>query len=240
MNMRSDELIHQVRDIPLFQGIPEPDLAQILQAGRTKALLSGEFCFFQGDPADRIYILLQGRIRLTKSNPGEPAILMRIITPFTVFGAIALAQNETYPISAQAEADCRSIFWDKSEMKESMNRVPQLALNVMTILADHMQEFAERYQQMATERVERRLARTLVRLAHQAGKKTREGILIDLNITRQDLAEMTGTTLYTVSRTLSQWESQGLVICGRERVVLRYPHGLVCIAEDLPSGSRNE
>jgi len=57
--------------------------------------------------------------------------------------------------------------------------------------------------------------------------------LIDMALTRQDLAEMTGTTLFTVSRILSQWESQGLVRSGRELVVIRYPHGLVKIAEDL-------
>ncbi|MHB8818430.1 MAG: helix-turn-helix domain-containing protein, partial [Bellilinea sp.] len=77
------------------------------------------------------------------------------------------------------------------------------------------------------------LARTLLRRASQAGKKTDDGVLIDLALTRQDLAEMTGTTLYTVSRILSQWETQGLVRSGRERVTIRFPHGLVAIAEDL-------
>jgi CRP-like cAMP-binding protein len=235
MNTLSSDLIQQVRDLPLFHGLPAPDLERILQAARTRAIRGGEFYFFQGDPTDRIYALIKGRVRLTKSNPGEPAILLRIIQPVTVFGAIALVQAETYPVSAQAEGDCQALYWIKAEMSAIMNQSPQLALNVMAILAENMQEFQERYQQMATERVERRLARTLIRLASQCGKKTEEGTLINMPITRQDLAEMTGTTLFTVSRTLSQWETQGLVICGRERVVLRYPDELVKIAEDQPS-----
>jgi CRP-like cAMP-binding protein len=63
--------------------------------------------------------------------------------------------------------------------------------------------------------------------------------LIDFPITRQDLAEMTGTTLYTVSRILSGWEAQGLIQSGRERIVIRFPHGLVSIAEDLPNPAAN-
>ena len=80
------------------------------------------------------------------------------------------------------------------------------------------------------------MARTLLRLARQTGQRTDEGVLLDLPLSRQDLGEMTGTTLYTVSRIVSSWEQQGFVQTGRERIVIRDPHGLVTIAEDLPNG----
>jgi CRP-like cAMP-binding protein len=99
-----------------------------------------------------------------------------------------------------------------------------------------VRDFQDRVRELSTERVERRIARALIRLVRQAGKKVQEGVLIDLPLSRQDLAEMSGTTLFTVSRTLSQWESKGLIQSGRERVVVRNPHGLVSIAEDLPPG----
>jgi CRP-like cAMP-binding protein len=83
--------------------------------------------------------------------------------------------------------------------------------------------------------VAQRVARTLLRLARQAGQREEEGVLIGLPLSRENLAEMTGTTLYTVSRILSGWEEQGLVEAGRERVLIRLPHALVAIAEDLPS-----
>jgi CRP-like cAMP-binding protein len=112
-------------------------------------------------------------------------------------------------------------------------RVPQMALNAMRIMAEQLQEIQERFRQAATERVDRRLAHTLMRLAAQSGKKVEDGILIDLALTRQDLAEMSGTTLYTASRMLSQWEEQKLVIAGRKRVIIRNPHGLARIVEDV-------
>jgi CRP-like cAMP-binding protein len=98
-----------------------------------------------------------------------------------------------------------------------------------------MTEVQDRYRELATEKVERRIARTLLRLAAQSGRRVAEGVLIDIPLTRQDIAQMTGTTLFTVSRTLSEWERQGLLSVGRERVVIREPHALVKIAEDLPT-----
>jgi CRP-like cAMP-binding protein len=87
---------------------------------------------------------------------------------------------------------------------------------------------------MSTEQVERRIAHTLLRLVKQAGRKTAQGIEIDFPISRQDIAEMTGTTLHTVSRTLSAWETQGLVEGGRQRIVVCDPHRLFMLAEQRP------
>jgi CRP/FNR family transcriptional regulator, nitrogen oxide reductase regulator len=84
---------------------------------------------------------------------------------------------------------------------------------------------------MSTQQVEQRVAHALLRLAKQSGKKLDRGIEIDFPISRQDIAQMTGTTLHTVSRILSGWEQQGLVESGRQRIILRDPHGIVVLAE---------
>jgi len=91
----------------------------------------------------------------------------------------------------------------------------------------------ERQKALVTDRVEQRIARILLKLTAQSGRKIEEGVLIDLPITRQDIAEMSGTTLFTVSLTLNEWERGGLLEIGRERVVIRNPHGLVSISDDL-------
>jgi CRP/FNR family transcriptional regulator, nitrogen oxide reductase regulator len=85
---------------------------------------------------------------------------------------------------------------------------------------------------MATERVERRIAHAVLRLARQAGRRVEEGVQIEFPLSRQDIAEMTGTTLHTVSRTMSAWEQAGLIDGGRQRIVIKDPHALVRIAEE--------
>ena len=87
---------------------------------------------------------------------------------------------------------------------------------------------------MSTEQVERRIAHALLRLAQQAGRKVEAGVQIDFPITRQDVAEMTGATMFTVSRVLSAWESQGLVAGGRQKIMIREPHKLLLLAEGSP------
>jgi CRP-like cAMP-binding protein len=103
----------------------------------------------------------------------------------------------------------------------------------MGLMHGYISELQERQKALVTDRVEQRVARILLKLAAQSGKKIDEGVLIDLPITRQDIAEMSGTTLFTVSRTLNEWERGGLLEIGRERVVIRDPHGLVSIADEL-------
>jgi CRP-like cAMP-binding protein len=87
---------------------------------------------------------------------------------------------------------------------------------------------------MMTDRVERRVARALLRLVQEAGRRVDAGVEIDFPVSRQDIAEMTGTTLFTVSRLLSAWEERGIVRSGRQRIVLTKPQALIALAEDLP------
>lgn len=221
------------RKAPVFQNLSDNDLIRIAEAAHLRKIQSGEFYFFQGDPAERIYLLLEGQLKMTQSSPDGQQVLMRVISTGMLFGAVALAQAEVYPVSAQAALDCSAVYWSKTELMEFVLQIPQLAMNTLRMMAEYVQEYQDRLRQSATERVERRLARALLRLASQSGRRVEEGVLIDLPLSRQDLAEMIGATLFTVSRFLSQWESHGLVVLGRERVIIRYPHGLVNIAEDL-------
>jgi CRP-like cAMP-binding protein len=224
--------LEKIKQIPLFQGVPEKDLSRLIAAAHRKNVDSGGFFFLQGDPADRMFILLQGRVKLTQTGPDGQQALIKVITPVTLFALVAMTPMHTYLVTAQAAEDSQAFYWTRQELMDFVPQMPQMAMNAMRIMAEQLQEIQERFRQATTERVEQRLAHTLLRLAAQSGKKVEQGILIDLTLTRQDLAEMSGTTLYTASRTLSQWEEQGLVIAERERVIIHNPHGLARIVED--------
>jgi len=224
--------VTRVEELTLFKNLSPADVQIILQSARQKRLNTDEFFFMQDDPAEAFYILTSGKVRLTQYTADGQQLLLRIIVPVTPFGAVALAENEHYPVSAQALEPCSTLLWPKSVLTQLLNRFPQLAVNAVKILAEHVQEFQQRFTEIATQRVERRLARMILRLAHQTGVKTSRGIEVNLPLSRQDLAEMIGTTLYTVSRTLSHWESQGLIHTSREQIIILYPHGLVKIAEE--------
>ncbi|NPV78333.1 MAG: Crp/Fnr family transcriptional regulator [Anaerolineae bacterium] len=231
----SPTVIEGLTQIPLLKDLPADLIASILNVAQRRAVEEGSAFFFQGDPAEKVYVLLEGRVKLFQLTPDGQQVLLRVIGPWSLFGAIALAHGEFYPVTAQTAQNSTALYWPVSVLMGFINKSPQLAMNALQIMAGHVQEFQDRFRELATERVERRLARAILRLTSQTGKKVPEGILLNLPITRQDLAEMTGTTLYTVSRILSQWESQGLIQSGREKIIICFPHGLVNIAEDLPA-----
>lgn len=220
--------------VSLFQGLAPADLAKIFDLAHTRHLANEAFCFQQEDPASLLYVLVEGQIKLTKLTPEGNQVLLRFVHPGEMFGGISMFGETTYPVSAQAVGDCSVLTWDTDTLSRLMESHPRMALNAMRHLAQRVQELQQRNLELATERVERRIAHALLRLAQASGRQVEGGVLIDLPLSRQDLAEMTGTTLYTVSRTLSAWQQKGLVEVGRERVLIRFPHGLVTIAEDLP------
>ena len=161
-------------------------------------------------------------------------MLLRVIGPGETFGAVAALGDAAHPATAQADGHCAALGWESDSISALMERFPRLALNALRFLAGRLREFQDRYRELATERVERRIAHAILRLVRQIGRETPGGILIDLPLSRQEIAEMTGTTLFSVSRTLSAWEGRGLVEGGRERVLVRKPEELEAIAEDLP------
>jgi len=231
MGQPSPVLLAEINKIPLFQGVSQSDITRLIQAAHRKHLSAGEFFFLQGDPAERMYVLLQGRVKLTLTGPDGQQALIRVITPVTLFALVAMTMEQDYLVTAQAAEDSQALYWTRRELMEHVLRVPQMAMNAMRIMAEQLHEIQERFRQVTSERVEQRLAYMLMRLAAQSGKKVEQGILIDLKLSRQDLAEMSGTTLYTASRILSRWEKQELVITGRERIIIRNPHGLARLVE---------
>ncbi len=223
-----------LRQVGLFQNLSPEDLSKIQQLARTLRVERQAFFFHQGDTANHLYVLLAGQVKLTQLTSEGNQQLLRFIQPGEIFGGIVILGDAAYPASAQAVQDCLVLTWDTETVAQLMEAHPRMAQNALRHLAQRVQELQQRNLELATERVERRIAHTLLRLAHASGRKVEDGILIELPLSRQNLAEMTGTTLYTVSRTLNAWQQKGLVEIGRERVLIRYPHGLVAIAQDLP------
>jgi CRP-like cAMP-binding protein len=223
---------------PLFSGADSVELVAALAAASRRRVEKGEFFFHQDEPADFFYVLVEGQVRLSQLTAEGHQVIIRFMGPGDGMGIIVALSNTTYPLSAEAVTDCLALRWDYVSTVHLMEQYLRLGLNGLRLVAGRFRDLQIRYRELSTERVERRIARVLLRLARQTGRRTDRGVLIDLPLSRQDLGEMTGTTLYTVSRTLSSWEHQGLIETGRERVIICDPHGLVSIAEDLPPTPR--
>lgn len=227
--------IDQLRRIPVFQDLDESALAEVLNRSETRQVKKDGYFFLQGDPADHLYVLTEGRVRLCQITPEGQQVIIKLATPGEMIGGLAVVgeKDDVYPVCCMAAEDSIALVWDSRTLSDLLQQYPKMAINATRWMARHVKESQQLFTQMATQRVERRVARTLLRLVAQMGHKEADGVRLDFPITRQDLAEMSGTTVFTVSRILSQWERQGLIEAGRERMTVKHPHGLVMIAEDL-------
>jgi CRP/FNR family transcriptional regulator, nitrogen oxide reductase regulator len=126
------------------------------------------------------------------------------------------------------------LAWPSATWPRLVAQFPALATNTLQTVGARLQETHTRVVEMSTQHVEQRIAHALLRLVKQSGKRVDHGVEIDFPISRQDIAQMTGTTLYTVSRTLSAWEARGLVESSRQKIIVREPHKLFVLAERNP------
>ncbi|MCC7242544.1 MAG: Crp/Fnr family transcriptional regulator [Acidobacteria bacterium] len=221
--------------VPLFRGLDQQGLAAAAAGARLVRAAAGRAFFREGEPAGAFYVLAGGRVKFTQLSAEGPEVILRVIGPGEPFGGVAaFADDATYPVTARAVEPSEAHVWDGANVLALMHRFPVVAINAARVIADRFHDLQRQHRELMTERVERRIARALLRLAEHAGRRVDAGVEIDFPLSRQDLAQMTGTTLFTVSRTLSRWKGERLIITARRRVVIREPHRLVRIAEDLP------
>ncbi len=231
-----------MHELTFFKALPVETSAALLRTARRITLAKDDFLFYQDDPATRGYVLLTGSCRLSVLSIEGHQTVIRIAGAGEEIGLIAALPGATYPLTAQAMQACALLCWDGETLRAIMEQHPVLALHVLRVISGRFVELQRQYHELATERIERRIARALLRLVNHAGRRIEGGsdggegggVLIDLPLKRQDVAELTGTTLYTASRVISSLEARGILDTRRERVIVLQPHALVRIAEDLP------
>lgn len=222
---------------PLFAGLSHDAWQDLVNAAVARDVAPGTYLFHQGDPPRAGYLVLRGRLKIAQVTPEGHEIIVATLGPGDIAGLIALLARIPYPAAAQAAEATRVLVWHAEVFWALLERHPRLALNALRVLAGRFRELQDRYRELATERVEQRVARCLLRLARKFGRREDERVVIDYPLSREDIAELTGTTLYTVSRILRRWEEQGIVALARQRVAILSPHGLVALAEGESSGS---
>lgn len=220
-----------IADLPLFAGLEPEGLDEMMREAQPVRYPKGTNVFQQDAEARSFFVLLHGHLRVVKLTPDGQQVVVRFVAPGDMFGVAAAIGRTTYPATATAAVDSLALVWPSTAWPRLVARHPQLAVNTLMTVGSRLGEAHTRVLEMSTEQVERRVAHTLLRLAQQGGRKVPAGVEIDFPISRQDVAEMTGTTLYTVSRILAAWEGRGLIEGGRQRIVVREPHKLFLLAE---------
>lgn len=221
-------------NVPPFRNLNKTQIREILDSSTPQRFDVGTAVFNEGEIADRFFLLLDGHIRVVKITPDGDQVITLHIASGQLFGIAAALGKTTYPATAIAAKECLVLCWPNRFWTPFVENYPGFATETYKVVGERMEEVNNRVMEMATQQVEQRVALVILRLIGQAGKKVDGGIEIDFPITRQNISEMTGTTLHTVSRLLSAWEKDGIVASKRSKVVVVKPHQLVLISEAHP------
>lgn len=225
----------QISGMELFLGLSASALDEVAARGRVQARPKGTTLFAQGARAERCHALLAGRVRIAQSGEEGGQLIVRFVGPGEMFGTVALFTDRRYPAEATTVINSIEISWTEEALLELLHRHPEIALNLVRIVGVRLREAQERLRELATQRVEQRIAHALLRLAGEDGSAAEQTGTIDYPLKRQDIAEMCGATLHTASRLLRAWERAGYISSDRRHIRILDIRSIRRIAGDPPA-----
>jgi CRP/FNR family transcriptional regulator, nitrogen oxide reductase regulator len=205
---------------PFFASLPEDDVSQISTLFREQAFHAGEMVYVAGEPAIRLYIVATGKIKLVRTTPDGKSVVLGINGPGDFFGSLSMLGDKTYPDTAVAHTGCCALAIAAGDFQGILKRYPQVTGTALDIVAARLRTLHELVEQLSAHSVEQRIASTLLTLAEKLGEKRGNAVLIQAPLSRQDLAEMTGTTPETASRIITHFRRSGLIRSGRRWVAI--------------------
>lgn len=217
-------------NLPPFRSLTHAQIREILDAAHTGRYDVGQSVFLEGTTVDRFFLLLDGHIRVQRTTAQGDHIILLHVAPGQLFGIGAALGYKAYPATAVAADDCVTLAWPNRLWPEFIARHDGFATHTYAAVGQRLNDMHTVIVDMATRQVEQRIASALLRLITQTGRKVDRGIEIDFPITRQNISDMTGSTLHTVSRLLSAWEKDGIVVSERKKITVTAPHRLVVLS----------
>lgn len=209
MSIVTTDPCQDLTGLELLRGISPDALEEARAAVRIRQLPRNTRVFNQGDTDVRAHALLQGSVRISQSGSDGAQVVVRFITKGEMFGTVALFTDHRYPADAETLSDCVEVSWSEAALASLMSRHSPVAINFIRIIGRRLQEAQERMRELATQRVEQRIAHALLRLSRRAGRTDAGGTTIELPLRRKDIADICGTTLHSASRILTPWEKAG-------------------------------
>jgi CRP-like cAMP-binding protein len=214
-------LTKNIKKIDLFKNLSDTELRELEPYLVTATYKKKEDIFFEGSQPEWFYIVSKGKVKITKISHEGKEIILEIISPFDIFGGVAVIRGFPYPANAAAMENSEVIKISRKNLMRLVDRFPNLMYCIALQLGDRMKSSYDSLKNIALERVEARIAALLLKLSKKVGVETGKGTLIDMRLTKQDVADMVGTTVETSIRTFSKFKKEGLVTVTDGKIVIR-------------------
>ena len=209
-----------LRTTPIFSRLAPGDRKSIAETARVQEFARGETIFEQDSPSDAFYAIASGRVKIFKMMPNGKDVILEVFGPGDPLGAVAVYMNRPVPASAAALEDTVCVVIPRAAFFRLLETQPSLVRGLLLGLTVRLVEMSNRLAELTGGRIEPRFARLFLKLATQMGRAERGGTHIPLALSRQELADLTGTTIETAIRVMSRWQKQRLVLTGKDGFVI--------------------
>ena len=206
--------------MPFFAGLSERDWEKVIDLFSERQYQKDDYIFLEGEAPEALYIIRTGKVKVLRHSTDGKDVVLRVGGVGHLLGTVAVFDGGGYPGTAQVIEECTALVIARNDCLTLVNRYPVFALAVISDLGSRLRSSAEQIRSLAVERVEQRIARVLLKLAETAGSDSPEGRVIEMPLTRQDVADMTGTTVETAIRVMSKFRRLELIKTRRGKVVL--------------------
>lgn len=220
-------MIKNLKKIDLFKNLSDEELKELEHYLTTAVYKKKEDIFTEGDAPEWFYVVWTGKVKVTKISHDGKEIILEIISPYDIFGGVAVLRNFPYPANAVAMEDSEILKISRKNLMRLVDRFPNLMFCIAMQLGDRMKSSYDTLKNIALERVEARIAALLLKLGNKVGVETDAGLMIDMRLTKQDVADMVGTTVETSIRTFSKFRKDGLVMDSDGKIIIKDREGLM-------------
>jgi CRP/FNR family transcriptional regulator len=215
-----------LRANPLFRRLSDDDRRRLADVSLVRSYTKGSTIFSEGDPSDFLFTIDHGRVKVAKMLPGGKEVILEILGAGDPLGAVAAYESRPYPASAVALEDSTLLVVKRGAFFALLENSPSLVRGLLNGLSFRLLELTRRIAEVTGSRVETRFASVFLMLSAKLGRPEARGLFIPLALSRQDLADFTGTTLETAIRIMSRWGKEGLVLTEKEGFLIANPAAL--------------
>ncbi len=207
----SAEMEEVLRRSTIFRRLTPEDRRRLAAVATVKTFEKGAFVFNEGDPSDMMYTVVTGRVKVFKVTPRGTDVILEIFGPGDPVGAVAVYESRPYPASAVALEPTTCMLVPRRDFFSLLESYPTMVRGLLVGLTHRIVELTNRIMELSGGRIEARLARFFLKLATDMGQPRGGGVFIGMPLSRQELADMTGTTIETCIRIMSRWGKQDIV-----------------------------
>lgn len=224
--------IRVLGEVPFFAGLRSDELARVDGRCSVRAVDAAESIYFAGDPARHLYVVATGIVKITRATAEGRETLLDLLGPGDFLGALPALGATHYADSAWALTPVCLLVLDAADFDAVLQQMPAVALAALEAVSRRLAEARDAVHRLSATPLEQRLAATLLLLADKVGEPWKGGVLLQVPLTREDLAAMTGARTESVSRVVSAWRRQGFIETGRRWVAIRDRRALNALLDE--------